>query len=194
MIEPLFVAQFEPPETTEERIANRANEDSNLPEWNWCGICCLRMILLGLNKDAPSLLEMYQKAFDQYGVFRMIEDRVIGAYHRELAQYARIEFGFFTKCIRGQSTTDIAQLVTSGSFVIASVSPEIRTLAGAKPEHRSGHLVLVYGIHEDNNDRAFLIHNSAGFLSLGTQSAVLIPEDRFNACFSGNGIIIADGQ
>lgn len=194
MNEPVFVAQFEPPETTEERIANRANEDLNLPEWNWCGICCLRMVLLGMNKEAPSLFEMYQKAFDQYGVFRMIDGRVVGAYHRELAQYTRMEFGLFTECVRGQSTSDIAQLLTRGAFVIASVSSKIRKLEGANPERRSGHFVLVYGVHEDNNSRSFLIHNSAGCPSLGTQSAVHIPEDRFNACFSGNGIMIADGE
>lgn len=194
MNEPVFVAQFEPPETTEERIANRANEDLNLPEWNWCGICCLRMVLLGINKEAPSLTEMYQTAFDQYGVFRMIDSRVVGAYHRELAQYARMEFGLFTECVRGQSTSDIAQLLTRGAFVIASVSSKIRKLEGANPERRSGHLVLVYRVQENNGRRSFLIHNSAGFLSLGTQSAVLIPEDRFDACFSGNGIMISDGQ
>lgn len=191
-INPIFVAQFEPAETTEARIANRGWENQNLPEWNWCGICCVRMILLGLGRTAvPALDEMYRTAFDRYGVFRMENNKIIGAYHRELAEFMRREFALDAACVRGQSLGDLARLVAGGSCFIASVSSEIRRLDGPEPERRNGHLVLVYGVHRNTRGRSFLIHNSTGYSSLKTQSAVLVPEERFRVCFSGNGIIVS---
>lgn len=190
MDEPVFVAQFEPRESVEARIANRCNEDLNVPEWNWCGVCCARMMVLGVRGDAPSMEEMYRKAFDEYGVFRMIGGEVVGSYHRELARYLCDEFGFDARAMRGLGADDVAKILDEGGCLIASVSAKIRFLDGEAPVKKTGHLVLVYRVVDADGGRYFVLHNSAGFVSLGTQEAVRISEKRFMECFSGNGIAV----
>lgn len=195
--EPVFVSQFGMPEDVERRIANRVNEDMNNPEWNWCGICCVRMVLLGLGREAPSLEEMYRTAFDRYGVFRMVDGAVIGAYHKELAAYVAGEFGFERAwTARGLTTDRVAELVRGddSQYVIASVSASIRELEGSEPEKKGGHLVLVYDAEDTDAGRVFILHNSAGFASTNTQRGVRVPEARFRDCFSGRAIIIDDSK
>ncbi len=191
---PVFVAQFEPREATEERITNRENEDLNAPEWNWCGVCCARMMVLGVRGDAPSMDEMYRKAFDEYGVFRMIDGEVVGSYHRELARYLCDEFEFDAMPKRGLRPDDLVKIVREGGCFIASVSAKIRFLEEETPMKKVGHLVLIYDVVETSEGRWFVLHNSAGFASLGTQEAVHVPEQRFMDCFSGNGIVVFRGE
>ncbi len=189
--EPPFVPQFEPAEDVERRIANIANEDMNAPEWNWCGMCCVRMIALVefrlYGPAVPTLEEMYRTATEKYGVYKTVDGQVVGAYHAELGEYAREELGFLmggmTK--RNCTTGGLVDLLRTGRYVVASVSPEIRNLDGGKPKQKSGHLVLVYGYEETSNGRVFILHNSAGFLSTKTQRAARVTEERFLDCFSG---------
>lgn len=204
---PVFVSQFKTPEEVEERIKNRVNENMDDPEWNWCGICCVRMILLGLGREVPPLEEMYRTAFDEYQVFRRVDGKIIGAYHHDLATYIREEFGFrawreygqhqadvfgfMPKDARGMSTLEIAEHVHLGRHVIASVSASIRDLFGPAPETKGGHLVLIYGVEEAEEGRVFILHNSAGFLSNGTQQAVRVTDKRFGECFSEKAIVVA---
>ncbi len=149
------------------------------------------MILLALSREAPSLLELYERAFE-YGVYQRHEGRVIGAYHRELANFIKQEFQLKSRVERHTSAARVVQLVQEGSFVIASVSAEIRNLTGPLPETKSGHFVLVYGINVPDSGQEFqiILHNSTGFQSLGTQSHVHMPITRFMGCFSGNGIFV----
>lgn len=191
MLEPIFVPQVEPRDRVETWLATRQGADTNLPEWNWCGICCVRMIVLGLSINVPSLESMYRVAFDQYGVFRLIDGQVVGAYHKELAEYVRAEFGLRATALRRQSTDDLASLINSGHYFIASVSSQIRDLDGQSPTRQNGHFALVYGVSETPTGRVFILHNSAGSQSAGTQSAVSVTEQRFAACFSGNGVAVS---
>jgi hypothetical protein len=187
MPEPVFVPQFATAEEAESRVANAKNEDGNLPEWNWCGICCVRMILLGLGRTPPSLLEMYRTATDAYRAYRMEGGRVVGAYHRELTAYVSGEHGLKAKACRGLSVGDVRSLLQKGSVLIVSVSPEIRRLDGGAPAQKNGHLVVVYAVE----DSVFVLHNSAGFVRVGTHRAFRVPESRFAECFSGNGIVVS---
>lgn len=182
--EPVFVPQFESAEAVERRIANRENEDMNAPEWNWCGICCVRMILLGLGRDAPTREEMYRTAFDQ-GVFKMVDGNVIGAYHSELADYIAQEFGYHASTHRRRTTEDLARSIADGAYAIVSVSAAVRDLDGGKPERKNGHLVLAYAVEQTEQGRVFVLHNSAGFASTHTQVGVRVTETRLNECFSG---------
>ncbi len=182
--EPPFVPQFEPSEDVERRLANVANEDMNAPEWNWCGMCCVRMILLGLGREAPSLDEMYRAATDA-GVFKMVDGQVVGAHHRQLEDFIYHEFGLVVFAYRRRSTGDIAHMVLRGRYVIASVSPSIREIGGDVPEKKSGHLVLIYAVETTEKGRVFVLHNSAGFVSTTTQKEVRVTEDRLRDCFSG---------
>ncbi|NBT37921.1 MAG: hypothetical protein EBT21_07430, partial [Actinobacteria bacterium] len=128
LAEPQFVPQFEPAEDVERRIGNRDSEDMNGPEWNWCGICCVRMIALGLGRSVPTMDEMYRTAFDAYGVFKMVDGSVIGAYHRDLASYVTGEFGLAAEARRNLSAGDVAAAIVDGHYVVASVSPKIREI------------------------------------------------------------------
>jgi len=164
----------------------------NAPEWNWCGMCCVRMVLLGLGREAPSLDEMYRMAFDD-GVFRMVDGEVVGAYHKQLAAHVAKRFGLVgSRAMRGLSAEDVAVIVGGDDprYVIASVSAKIRDLVGSPPESKGGHLVLVYGVETTDAGRFFVLNNSAGFASTNTQRAVRVPEARFVECFSGNAIVI----
>ncbi|MFA4845657.1 MAG: C39 family peptidase [Patescibacteria group bacterium] len=194
MAEPIFVSQFGTREAVEDRIKNKDNEDLNEPEWNWCGLCCVRMIALGLELDPPDLSEMYHRAFDQYQVFKMIDGELIGAYHRELASYIEAEFGLSVTALRHQTVEDVAKLLEEGNYFIASVSAEIRKLDGQEPKKRNGHFVLVWGVERTQSGDNFIIHNSSGFQSLKTQEAVRVPVERFAACFSGNGITVSSDR
>lgn len=192
--EPVFVPQFESAEGVERRIANRTNEDMNAPEWNWCGICCVRMILLGLGREVPTREEMYRNAFDGYGVFKTVDGNIVGAYHRELATFVEREYGLAARAMRNMSGNDLARYVDDGQYAVASVSASIRDPGSGLPERRSGHLVLVYRVEQTDAGRAYVLHNSAGFASLGSQAAARVPEERFMECFSGNAILISCDQ
>lgn len=180
----------------ERRIGNRDNEDMNGPEWNWCGMCDVRMVALACRRpdEVPTLDDMYRDAFGR-GVYRMVDGDVIGAFHRELADYARRQFSFArSRAARGLSADAVADTVYAErpEYVIASVSPQIRNLEGPPPEKKGGHLVLVYDVETTEEGRFFVLHNSSGFASTGTQRAARVSEKRFVECFSGNAIIISD--
>lgn len=194
MPKPVYVCQFPDASQVEDRIARRNEEDLNLPEWNQCGICCVRMIALGLERNPPPLEEMYRTAFDQYGVFRMVDDKVVGAYHRELAGYVHDVFGLNTEAVRRQSVEDVAQAILDGWYVIASVSAEIRDASVLEPLRRNGHLVLVFDVGERDGAAGFLLHNSSGFSSTETQEDVFVSLDRFRQFFSGNSVNIRSDQ
>jgi hypothetical protein len=137
---------------------------------------------------------MYRDAFER-GVYRMVDGDVIGAYHKELAEYGRRQFAFTrSRAARGLSADAVADTVYAErpEYVIASVSAQIRDLEGPPPEKKSGHLVLVYGVETTDEGRFFVLHNSTGFVSTNTQRAVRVSEKRFVECFSGNAIIISD--
>jgi len=148
------------------------------------------MVLLGLGMDPPPLGEMYRTAFDAYGVFKNVDGSVVGAYHREFAEYVRSEFDLPAEARRGLSANDVAAAVAD-SYVIASVSPNIREIDGLSPVTKSGHLVLVYRVEETERGRVFVLNNSAGFNSTNSQVGVRVPEARFLECFSGSAVLIS---
>jgi hypothetical protein len=186
----VFVSQIEPPDKMEEIIAGRCEEDRNLPCWNWCGICCVRAVLLGLGREASSLEEMYRTATEKYSAYRDIDGEIIGAYHYEFAQFIEGEFGLRAMAKRRLSTGDVAGEIVAGNYMIVSVSPAIRFLEGEAPERKNGHLVLVHGVEETPEGRVLIVTNSSGFQTEGTQLAARISEERFRQCFSGSGIIV----
>lgn len=160
--------------------------DLTLPEWNWCSLCCVRGIALALDCNPPPLEEMYGVAFERWGVFYRDEHgRVIGARHRELAEYIDREFGLIACPSRHQNVADIARFVRHGWYAIASVSPEIRDDCKDPPASTRGHLVTVFRATR----RHVVIHNSAG-LTPDRQQNVHIPRERFAQVFSGNVIYV----
>ena len=185
-----YVPQFETSEAVETRIRGRNTADMTLPEWNWCAICCVRMILLALGRGAISREELYEKSFAA-GVFRQEGNEVIGAYHKELASFIERELGLQARPRRGMTTQEVMKEIARGAFVIASVSAEIRDTHGLLPKKKGGHFVLIYGFRcSPDHSNQLIIHNSTGFTSTNSQMHVSVDETRFNDCFSGNAIVV----
>lgn len=129
--ERFYVPQFATADAVEQEIHDRETADMNQPQWNWCGICCVQMILRSLGDHRiPSLGEMYERATNPYRVYRVENQRVVGAYHKELARYIQDEFALSARTERGLTLPKLIQLVREGTFVIASVAPDIRQLNG----------------------------------------------------------------
>lgn len=186
--ERFYVPQIEPRENIENWInAEWIPERWRLPESNWCALCCVRSYCLSLGLIVPSLEELYDRA-TKYLVYRDIDNRIIGAYHVNLATFIELEFGLVAEARRDMTAADIAKaLMTDGCAVFASVSPQIRrTDAVVAPKNPSGHFVFVYGVGLDS----VIHHNSTGFASNNTQSHVATPWQKFMECFSGRAIVV----
>ena len=83
----------------------------------------------------------------------------------------------------------IAYEILNKNFVIASVSHEIR-FRDARPEDKTGHLVLVHGFKMNGGIIAgFYIHNPSGFYGI-SQENHFVPADDFLNCFSGRIIVL----
>lgn len=183
-----YVPQIEPRENIEAWVnAEWTPERWRLPESNWCALTCVRSYCMSLWKIVPSLDELCSHAM-KYLVYRDIDNRIIGAYHANLATFIELEFGLIAEVRRDMKAADVAQaLMTDECAVFASVSPQIRcTDAASTPKNPSGHFVFVYGLALDS----VILHNSTGFASNGTQSQVVTPWWKFMECFSGRAIVV----
>ncbi len=186
--ERFYVPQIEPREDIENWInAEWTPERWRLPESNWCALCCVRSYCLSLGLIVPSLEELYDRAM-KYFVYRDIDNRIIGAYHANLATFIELEFGLFAEARRDMTAADVAKvMMTDECAVFASVSPQIRSSDIAEaPKIPSGHFVFLYGLYLDS----VILHNSAGFASNETQSHVVTPWWKFMECFSGRAIVV----
>jgi hypothetical protein len=183
-----YVPQIEPREKIEEAINLLQKENPerwmNLPQWNWCGICALTMLLDSIHIPHPPLLQMYQATFD-FGVYKLIDGKIIGAYHKPLAQYIKKEFHLESSAMRDVTTKKLEEIILNNNFFIASVTPEIR-LCPTLPTKKGGHLIFIFGI----KNNSFIFHNSTGFFSNNTQCSVEMPFDLFEKYFSGSGIAV----
>jgi len=95
-----FIPQIEPAKNIEQEIKNITEHDLNLPKWNWCGICCLAMILDSLKIKRPKLSEIYKDSFN-YQVYRNKNGKIIGAYHKQLANFIKNKYGLKAKAVQG---------------------------------------------------------------------------------------------
>ncbi len=188
-----YVPQIEPKENIEQWIFDWKDGNWQLPEGNWCGMCCLRMMALSLELQPPSLTDLYESA-TQKDVYRKTDGRIIGAYHHELAEFVSTQIARPARTAKEIVQSDIQTAVNNDEFLIASVSPQIRYRDGDPPQSRNGHLVLVYGYYEHEDEAGVILHNSTGFTSLNTQSHAYIPWKRFLDCFSGRGVFVSCGQ
>jgi hypothetical protein len=142
------------------------------------------MILKATKKDAPPVMEMYKKAF-QHGAYKFINNKVVGAYHQELANFIETEFKLKSYTAKDLSAADVGRIISDGNFFIASVTPDIRCQPNI-PDRKNGHLILVFGSEKDK----LIFHNSTGFSSNNSQVSVEMGFDLFEKYFSGRGIIV----
>jgi hypothetical protein len=188
--EEFYTCLIEDPMKVEEWRASDGAHDHTIPSSNWCALTCLRMILLLEGREAPSLEYLWERACAA-GVYVLGAGNRgwIGAYHERLASFIK-EFGFDAINLKDLTMDLIAEALSSGNYVIPSVSPDIRYALDLEPRHTDGHMVLCYKYQIDEPGRMFTIQNSAGFASIGTQIGVPIPEARFRQVFSGNAILV----
>ncbi|MBU1018745.1 MAG: hypothetical protein ABII07_06285 [Patescibacteria group bacterium] len=168
--------------------------DRELPEANWCGLCCVRAIAKAhshtdFETEVPSLIEMFRAAV-QKGVYQLADTgEYEGAYHYPLADFIRDELRLPARAIQNMGISDIHREVESGNFVIASVDPTLRYPGSPTPENPAGHFVLVHGIYFRDLCRLKML-DSTGLISQETHINPGLPADRFRRFFSGRAILV----
>lgn len=163
-----------------------------------CGVVCVKMAVEGLLSLPPrSVMAWVKEGLDLDGYLTTIrEDRPgevveIGWKHIALAALAE-RHGLAARLVADQTTADIARYVQSGAVLIASVSSQLGTDASITRE--GGHLVVMTGIQiEENQVTAMRLHNPSGRRA-DLQAHALIDVARFEAAFSGRGVLIQRKQ
>ncbi len=161
-----------------------------------CGMACFKMICKSLGSRASKwsanmpLVALGKEAIGA-GCYKKDPDnpnRLIGLLHAPFLKFTE-RFGFAGKLLWYIGANVVAQEILKNNFIIASVSHEIRD-AGAHPQIKSGHLILVHGFKIENGRIAgFYIHNPSGFYNKSQENHFVTVED-FRNCFSGRIIIL----
>ena len=200
-----YVAQYASAERAEEFVRNEdllktdarwrdfgADSPDDYSFWarRICGIACFQMILLSLRRPTSKLVELGKQAMAAgcYLPDPQNPNRLIGLLHKPFLKFAKT-FGLGGKLVWYVGPYAITDKISRNSFVIASVSNQIRHL-GARPESKIGHLVLVHGFKIKNSEiLGFYIHNPSGFYGISQENHFVSTEDFLN-CFSGRIIIL----
>lgn len=159
-----------------------------------CGMACFQMVLLSIRRPTSKLVELGKKAMEAgcYLPDPKNPKRLIGLLHKPFLKFAK-GFGFSGKLMWYIGPAIIAREILNKNFVIASASHDIRN-AGAKPENRQGHLVLVHGFEIKNcKISGFYIHNPSGFFG-ESQENHFVPTEDFINCFSGRIIVLSSNH
>jgi hypothetical protein len=157
-----------------------------------CGVVCVKMAVDGLTGvDSRPVMGWVRAglALDGYLAEQRADRRVeIGWKHAALAQLARNR-GCEAELAQGLTLEDLADHVSAGQVVIASVSSEIGE--DVPITRRNGHLVVVYGavVGREGEVEAVILHNPSG-RTAALQAGARIPAGRFMEAFSGRGIVI----
>lgn len=151
-----LVMQFASPELAEDILyGGRAWTDD--PRWHetgapdlasygrwavrWCGMACLRMVLLARDGTAPSLYELAVGA-QTYGAYSDEPGAPQGLIYRPFVDYLRAEHQLHADVATDFTVPALSRSVQDGNLVIASVHPEVRRPHRPSPG-QGGHLVLV---------------------------------------------------
>lgn len=195
-----WVSQFASPELTE-RILYDGYDWADDPRWQesgaptieayrrwavrWCGMACLRMILLVRRGEAPSLYELAISAQD-FGAYSDAPGAPGGLIYHPFVEYLAAEHELGAQVVTDITADELHSRIEDGVMAIASVHPEIRRPDVAAPG-RGGHLVLVTGVTADaitfcdpSGHRAEAIHPT-------------LPLAVFDQFFAGRAIIVAAG-
>lgn len=148
----------------------------------WCGIACLRMVLLARGDVAPSLYELAVGA-KRYGAYSDAPGDPRGLIYRPFVEYVGAEHGLHAEVDADLAVTALCRHVQSGSLVIASVHPEIRRPERPSPG-RGGHLVLVTAADADT----VTFNDPSGHTPEAL--VVTLPVTTFDTFFARRGIIL----
>ncbi len=209
-----YVCQFASPDLVRELIGGQlplehdprwqeygADTPADYAHWSLraCGVVCLKMAVDALSGEPPRpVMAWVREGLALDGYLTEIRpdrpDRPVekGWKHAALVDLARAH-GLWAEAATGLGLSAIIGHLAAGQLVIASVSSE---LGDSGPiTRRSGHLVVVIGLHLDADQQAaaLIIHNPSG-RTPDLQAGAVIPAGRFLQAFSGRGIIIGTGQ
>jgi hypothetical protein len=150
----------------------------------WCGIACLRMALLARDGAAPALHDLAVGA-KAYGAYSDEPGQPEGLIYRPFVEYLQAQHSLRAEVATGLTVLGLCQAVRDGSFVIASVHPEIRRPHRPSPG-RGGHLVLATAAKGDT-----VTYNDPS----GHRPEALVatlPAAVFDRFFARRGIILHD--
>lgn len=148
-----------------------------------CGLACLQSVLAHWAFDVPSRAELLRAALE-WGAYRQVSlDKVEGLTYAPFAQWVTHELGLRAEVHGRLPLADLARHVADRSFVIASVSSEIRYPDRAN-SRRGGHLVLVHGCDE----HGLSFHNPSGIPPY--QADAYLDHDTFDRFYAARGVTI----
>jgi hypothetical protein len=121
-----------------------------------CGLACLESVLTHWSIPAPPRADMVRSAL-KWGAYRLTENRLEGLTYTPFADWVQADFGIQVEIHPRLPAESVGALLDSDSFVIASVSSEIRYPARSNTR-KGGHLVLIHGTSHDG----LVFHNPSG--------------------------------
>lgn len=195
-----YFSQWESPELVKSILNDviRAEDDpkwrrsgASTPEeyadWSWsgCGLACLKMILAHALKQVIPLVTLGRQALE-YGVYRLPLKAHPGLYYLPFKEFITKKYGLRARVISGMSMGDIIHALNSQGYVIASVSPEIRS-PGSKPVLHAGHLILIIGY--DLRRKYIYFHNPSQPTSANQNHSQISFKD-FQKFFAYRGVVV----
>lgn len=186
LIDEIVYAELDPASDPDWAISGAPDLES-YAAWcgKWCGMACLRMILLARDGTAPTLWELLAGSYP-YGTYQRGEDGLVGGmFYAPLVEYARDTFGLTGEVRADLAVCDLVNLAADGKLVVASVHKEIRRAGLIEPPAPGGHLVLVCGA--DLAQGTVELRNPSGHHPGAT--AAVLPAGPFGQFYAGRGIV-----
>ncbi|HXZ10360.1 MAG TPA: C39 family peptidase [Paraburkholderia sp.] len=148
-----------------------------------CGLTCLESALDFWGIEHASRAALLDEALD-HEVYRVRDDGgVDGLIYRPFAGWVAKAFGLEVEVHPTIGVEEIAARIDADTFVIVSVSPEIRYPQRPNRE-RGGHLILLHGRDRDGA----WFHNPSGVAP--HQSDVYLPFETLSRFYAGRGMTI----
>jgi len=155
--------------------------------WSWscCGMACLKMILAHKTNKVIPLVTLGKQCL-KYDGYKLPLENHPGLYYKPFVRFIKEEYNLDSKATSALTLSDIKNTISSGGYVIASVTPEIR-FPEKDPARKGGHLVLLFGY--DDSKQVIYLNNPSGFKH--SQEKVVISYSQFEKFFDNKGIMIS---
>ncbi len=148
-----------------------------------CGIACLRMVFAYRGLPVPPSVELALECEKAGGYIRHA-DGVHGLIYAPFVSWIGERFDIKASVCKDLPIAELADLVSTGHMVIASVHHSIRW-PHLRPPGRGGHLVLVTGASDDE-----LVFNNPSGLPQLNQHRARLTGDVFDRFYAARGILI----
>lgn len=150
----------------------------------WCGMACLRMVLLARDGQAPTLYDLTMGGLN-YGAYSNEPGKPQGLIYGPFAAYARAVHSLEAEVVPHLDPARLVSEVGRGHMVIASVHPEIRRSHRPSPG-KGGHLVLVMDYLPGRRTIGYL--DPAGHTASTARASLALPV--FETFFANRGVVL----